>query len=262
MSADPVDRWLFIRGLGRESAHWEEFPKAFEESSPGAAVCLLDLPGTGRYWQQQSPWSLGAITDALRLDAGLAKQEGNKGDGGACFAVAMSLGAMVVVDWMNRFPNELAGAVLINTSVRGLCPIWERLRPGAWPMLLKIAFTSSHRLREALILKLTTNLSRVDEGILNRREAVQISHPFSRSNLVRQLLAASHFSAAEFKSLAPILLLSSAGDRLVNPNCSRRLQCVWQATLATHPTANHDLPFDDPEWTIRSIRAWRSTIGK
>jgi pimeloyl-ACP methyl ester carboxylesterase len=200
------------------------------------------------------------ITEALRRIA--RESQPASSDGAACFAVAMSLGAMAVVDWMNRYPNELAGAVLINTSVPNLCPLWERLRPSAWPALLRIVLTPSPRIREALILKLTTNLGRIEETLLDRRELVQREHPFSRVNLVRQLLAASRFSVGVAKAHAPILLLSSAGDRLVNSNCSRRLQNAWQATLATHPAANHDVPFDDPKWTINTIKAWRATLAE
>ena len=51
--------------------------------------------------------------------------------------LAMSLGAMVAIAWAQRHPGELAGMVLINTSVRPLNPFWQRLRPRAWPVLLR-----------------------------------------------------------------------------------------------------------------------------
>lgn len=259
MGADRGDHWLFIRGLARESSHWEGFAQAFKESTPGVAVHLIDLPGTGRHWKRKSPWSLEQITDAVRDDA---RAQGVSVDAGrGCFALAMSLGAMVVVDWLCRFPNELAGAVLINTSAGDLCPFWKRLRPSAWLPLLKIVLTSEPRVREEMVLKLTTNLKEVDDALLVRHEAVQRERPVSRENLLRQIVAASRFSMNGAMPTAPILLLRSACDRLVDPDCSLQLRQAWQAVLQTHPTANHDLPFDEPLWTIREIHAWREALN-
>ena len=46
----------------------------------------------------------------------------------------------------------------------------------------------------------------------------------------------------------PLLLLAGAGDRLVDPACSRRLARTWQVPLLEHAQAGHDLPLDDPDW--------------
>ena len=47
--------------------------------------------------------------------------------------VALSLGGMVALRWACLHPHEIAGCVLVNSSVRGLAPFWQRLRlASAW----------------------------------------------------------------------------------------------------------------------------------
>lgn len=255
MRADAPEQWLLLRGLGRESAHWDDFPQLLESALPGVTTRLLDLPGSGRYWDRSSPWSIGAMTEALRAEVDLATNAHR------CYIVAMSLGAMVAVDWLSRYPRELAGAVLINSSFKGLCPFWERLRPAVWPQLLRIAATRCVRAREARIFRLTTRLAVLTDDLLARRIAIQRRHPYTRANLLRQIVAASRYAVSGSRPSAPLLVLNSADDRLVHPACSRRLAQAWQVPLLTHPAANHDLPLDDPHWTLAAIKRWRSGLS-
>jgi hypothetical protein len=53
-----------------------------------------------------------------------------------------------------------------------------------------------------------------------------------------------------------VLVLSSQGDRLVNPRCSARLASAWQAPHQQHPWAGHDLPHDDPDWLCQRLALW------
>ncbi|MES2399587.1 MAG: alpha/beta hydrolase, partial [Pseudomonadota bacterium] len=64
------------------------------------------------------------------------------------------------------------------------------------------------------------------------------------------------FSCAEATPRCPALVLSSAGDRLVNPVCSTRLAAAWQAKYVQHPWAGHDLPHDDGEWVCSQLCDW------
>jgi pimeloyl-ACP methyl ester carboxylesterase len=54
----------------------------------------------------------------------------------------------------------------------------------------------------------------------------------------------------------PLPILSSAGDRLVDPGCSRRLAESWRAAHHVHPDAGHDLPLDDGAWVAERIATW------
>lgn len=44
------------------------------------------------------------------------------------------------------------------------------------------------------------------------------------------------------------------------PCCSRRIAEAWGCTSAIHPDAGHDLPLDDPQWTIERIVGWHRTL--
>ena len=76
--------WVFLRGLVRESAHWDDFPEQFRTALPGARVHLIDLPGNGLHCQQASPLSLRETMEAVRSDALLAIQQCRSGTALSC----------------------------------------------------------------------------------------------------------------------------------------------------------------------------------
>jgi hypothetical protein len=39
---------------------------------------------------------------------------------------------MVAVAWAAAHPDELSGSVLINSSLRGINPLHQRLQPASW----------------------------------------------------------------------------------------------------------------------------------
>lgn len=62
--------WVFIRGLVRESAHWDEFPQMFARAVPNACVRTIDLPGNGRHWRLDSPLSIRETMEFARAELG------------------------------------------------------------------------------------------------------------------------------------------------------------------------------------------------
>ena len=115
--------WILLRGLSRESAHWGAFVPLLQASFPDAKVTLLDLPGTGRFYQEDSPNTINGITEQVRS---LAQSEGLLEQ--PVTILALSLGAMVAWEWMLSHPKDISGAALINTSFAGLSPFYQRLR--------------------------------------------------------------------------------------------------------------------------------------
>jgi pimeloyl-ACP methyl ester carboxylesterase len=177
--------------------------------------------------------------------------------------LAMSLGGMVAIDWATRYPNEIAGAVLINTSAGRMQPFHRRLRPSAWPQLLRAALPGlDAEARERLIARLTSQRLATTAAAPREWIACRESHPVSRLNAWRQLLAALRFEAPQQPPAVPLLLLASAGDRLVDPRCSLRLAQAWNAAHAEHPTAGHDLAFDDADWLVQALRTWLASIAE
>ncbi|MBI4984237.1 MAG: alpha/beta hydrolase [Rhodocyclales bacterium] len=243
--------WVFLRGLTRESRHWGDFPAAFRSAISGAAVVLLDLPGNGCLNGLTSPLGVAAMTDHCR--AQLLAQ-----DVGPPYGIlAMSLGALVAVDWAARYPAELDACVLINTSLRPYSPFFRRLRPRNYPALLKLAvFGGSDRDWEETILRLTSRCAGPHTAILESWLAYRRERPVSRVNALRQLVAAGRYRAPQDRPSPRLLILAGARDALVDPSCSRRLAQQWRTAFAEHPDAGHDLPLDDGAWVVERIRTW------
>ena len=143
--------WVLLRGLTREGGHWGGFVGQLQSALPGARVLALDLPGNGERHLERSPVRVQAMTDALRV--ALAA----KGARPPCHLLALSLGAMVAIDWADRWPDEVAGAVLINTSLARFSPWPHRLRPANYPALLStVTGWGGVAVREATLLRLTS----------------------------------------------------------------------------------------------------------
>ena len=234
---------MLLRGLSRSSEHWGDFLERFR--SAFQAVVTPDLPGAGVHHDVSAPATVPALLAAVRAEVGPGRR----------FVLGLSLGGMVAQEWMRAHPEEVAGAVLINTSAGGLSAPWQRARPRAVGQILAALATTDPLARERRIHALTsTRPERADEAVavwadLARRQKV------SRANVVRQLFAAARFRAAP-PPASPVLVLTSGRDRLVDPTCSRALADHLHAPLEEHPTAGHDLPLDDPDWVVDRVRGW------
>ena len=247
----PGRPWILLRGLSREARHWGDFPRRLGEAFPGAPVTCLDLPGNGKLNAQASPGSVEAMADFCHAE--LARQDISV----PCRLLAMSLGAMVAIAWAQRHPQDLAAAVLINTSLRPFSPFFERLRPANYPCLLRLfALPVSEREMEAAILRMTARLASDPDAVIAKWLQWRRENPVSRQNALRQLMAAARYRAPLAAPLNRLLLLASERDGLVDVACSQRLERQWEVPLSLHPTAGHDLPLDDPAWVIKRLRCW------
>lgn len=248
--------WIFLRGLMRDARHWGDFPQRFASRFPGEHIELLDLPGNGLRNGERSPMRVAEMGEFCRhalRERGLSAPH--------CI-VAMSLGAMVTVDWMSRHPEEVRAAVLINTSLRPFSAFYERLRPMAWGPLLRLMLAHpGERTIEQTILELTSHHRDQTAIVVDDWVDWRHSHPVSRANALRQLLAAARFRAPESAPATPTLILTSRQDGLVDTRCSGKLAQAWQCPLREHPTAGHDLPLDDGDWVIEQVAQWLPLAG-
>ncbi len=249
--------WVLLRGLTREARHWGDLPHQLTKQLPPLPngspreVTTLDLPGNGEFFAVRSPPTVRAVTEFVR-----AALQG-RGCQPPYTLVAMSLGGMVAADWAQHEPEEISGLVLVNSSMRPFSRTTERLRPSAWPTLALLAARwRSDTYAERVIHQLTCNNTVDREKDLAAWVQIRVSAPVRAGNAVRQLRAAAAFSVAASKPACPLLVLSSAADRLVHPSCSVRLANAWQAAHQQHPWAGHDLPHDDPAWVCRQITDW------
>lgn len=243
--------WILLRGLTRDARHWGSFPQALQTALPSAKLLLPDLPGNGLRHLQRSPAQVAAMTDGWRTEL-LASQVPRPWN-----LLAMSLGAMVAVDWANRYPQDLGRCVLINTSLRPHAPMHWRLRPVAWwPFLQLLLRSGNAELAERSIARLTTRHHAEAQRRLPDWIAWRRSHPVAPANALRQLLAAARFRAPQQAPAVPLLMLAGGADQLVDPRCSQRLAMAWGCPLRVHPHAGHDLPLDDEAWVVAQISQW------
>ena len=253
MNKSSEQHWILLRGLARESRHWGAFIPRLQAMFPSAQITLLDLPGTGCYYQENSPKTIAEITHQVRAHAlaqGCLQQPVN--------LLALSLGAMVAWQWRQCYPEDIATATLMNTSFASLSPFYQRLRWQSYLRFISLVITNNIRLREEKILQLTSNYSDDANAILIEWEKIQTEQPISLKNSVRQIMAAASYKPSNCKPASPVLLLTSLHDRLVSPRCSMAIQQQWQLELRTHPKAGHDLTLDAGDWVAMQLKDWHS----
>ncbi len=242
--------WLLLRGLAREAAHWGDFPEQLRVRFPGVAVHTLDLPGAGDYYADKSPASLTGIMRQVR-------EEGRRLNLSAPpRLLALSLGGMVAWEWMLNYPDEISGAVLINTSLPSVSPFYRRLRWQSYARLAAIIAEDDVYRRELAIIRLVCNRRDLDSELAAKWHEIQCVRPVNHANLFRQLKAAASYRPSDSVPRQPVLLLNSLGDRLVSPLCSRRIAERYGFFLKTHPWAGHDLVIDDSEWLLNQLKIW------
>ncbi len=241
--------FVLIRGLMREQRHWGDFVDVLQKQFPYADIVTLDCPGNGHLFRQTSPKTIEGLTDGLRQQ--LSKRS-------EINLIALSMGGMIALDWMNRYPLEIKSAALINTSLSSYSPFFQRLRWQRYADIFSM-FMQKTEQREQQILALTSNLHAQNRQLLNDWLQWQQQYPVSRTSAFNQLLAAARFSL-KTKPRHPILLIAAKNDRLVDYRCSLKLKKAWDVDYQQHESAGHDIPLDDPDWLSQVISLWHKTV--
>lgn len=248
-----MSTWIFLRGLTRDKRHWGDFLSTFTRHVDDADVVCVDLPGNGELRHMASATRIEGMLDQCRqiLTA--------SGHAPPYHLLALSLGAMIVTAWIERYPDEIQRCVLINTSLRAYSPFYRRLRISAWPDLLRFMWVHiDPRKQEQIIFHMTSAHPYLQDLYADKWAIYRQQYPVSLSNALRQLLAAARYRAPRSRPRVPVLLLAGAKDRLVHPDCSAQLAATWQMPLAVHPAAGHDLPLDDGLWIAQQVSSWLS----
>ncbi len=206
-------------------------------------MLTLDLPGVGTERHRPSPWSVPAIVDDLR--ARLPR------DGVPTGIYAQSLGGMIALDWVSRYPGDFTHGVVCNTSARDLSGLADRLSWFGRGIMLRAIAARSQLARSRLVLQLVAN-SEGGRAHAQAFAALATESPIAYSVLLRQIVAGARQSAPAALTV-PLLVLISAADRMVSPHCSRVIAAKYGAAVAVHATGGHDLPLDDPEWVAERI---------
>jgi pimeloyl-ACP methyl ester carboxylesterase len=207
-------------------------------------VVCLDLPGVGTEHGRRSPSRIEGISDDLRRRFRAAVPSG------ARFGLfSVSLGGMVALDWVRRFPEDFELAVIVNSSAGDLSRPQERLRLETIRLLLGMMREADPVARERRLLEIITNHRGEDEALAQKWGELARSTPVPVSVLRSQLVAAMRFQTPE-PVATRLEFFVSARDRLVDPSCTYRLAERYRSPIQVHPTAGHELPLDDPDWVI------------
>lgn len=249
------NKWIFIRGLGRGHGHWGTFINKFESAVPNDRVYWLDLSGNGFLNNKVSPLTIPkyilALEEQLKVTDFFQVE-------GKTIGVGLSFGAMVMTEWSQQQNQIFDKMFLINTSAANFSKPWKRISFRVFLNAIRQLLTAKVEKFELNSLYFTTNLS--FEKITNEfqdsyQAVIQFSknYPIKKINILRQLIAASRYFFPK-KMPCLVILLNGAKDRFVNPLCSADIKMNWSCDLWTHPTAGHDIAFEDPNWLIDKLK--------
>jgi pimeloyl-ACP methyl ester carboxylesterase len=255
--------WVLLRGLSRSAAHWGDFPARLSATGLGEVLCI-DLPGNGVHVDRPSPTTIAAMLADVRdqlAPVRASRPAARATVHGPLHVLALSMGGMLACEWALRWPQELASVVLVNSSLRGISPFTQRLRPSAWRALLPLLLTPASAQRwETTLHELTSARPESRAAVVAAWVELRRHQPVSRKNVLRQLLAAGRYAAPARPLGLPVLVLNGAADRLVDPRCSSALAARWSAQLHVHPRAGHDLPLDEPDWLLDRLVEWSASL--
>jgi pimeloyl-ACP methyl ester carboxylesterase len=243
---------FLLRGLVREKEHWGEFVDKVKAAFPQANIILPEIQGVGEFYQQTSANTLEDMVEFMRKNHKDQIEDENQN-----VLFAMSLGGMLARCWMDLYSEDFHKVILVNTSFRGLSPVYRRLRPMALFSFLRLFLTIDLALRELGILELVSNSPKqVLTTMLPHWLEIQKKRPVSRKSFVNQIQAALKYRPPLDKPNAEILILAGAGDRLAHCQCSVDVLKAWGGKLVIHPYSGHDLPIDASEWLIKELKDW------
>lgn len=254
-STDSLNIFL-LRGLTRESGHWgPSFTANIKAEFPNATITMLDLPGSGEYYNVKAGLTINKIMEFMR-EKQLENIEARKGRN---VIMVTSLGGMVAVEWIEKHPEDFQGLVMISSSFKGICTMDERANPAVRGEMIKVLFEKDLRKREMILLNINSNDTANFEVTLEEWIDIQKVRPMSKANIIRQTIAGMRHKLTTTDLNIPVLVIGSKGDRLVSPSCISKVSDAFNATLVWNDTAGHGIPVDAPEWLVSTFKTWMDT---
>jgi len=232
---------VFLRGLIRSRYHWNGFPDRFRDDFE---VIEPELPGNGYLAGELTPKDIPAMMRSVREQVRYQFI-------GPVHIIAISMGGMIATEWARRFPDEVAGMHLINTSLANMSLPWQRMDAASFFHLLS-CLGQRERL-EKVIYRKTINRDVSESETRQWLEFARVN-PLQWRNIFVQLIAASRYKGPMEAPIDHVWFYNALHDRLVSPWCTTRIARTWNKPLLTHPEAGHDLPVDAPDWLETSIR--------
>ena len=248
MTASPTISFYLLRGLTREIRHWGDFTSLLENAKNNYQVIPLEIPGTGSLRKQKAPMRIAEYVREIRPQYHRHAITKNYN-----IIIGMSFGGMIAAEWTAHYPDDLQATVLINTSCRD-SKILKRISFSGAMQLAGTVFSSNNYRKEKRIAELICNMADTNK-VAKEWAYIRKSSPVPVMQSLRQLYSAANFSLPR-NIRVPVLLLTSKKDRMVSPSCTEDISIKTQSTLIYHSHAGHDLPTDDPQWCVNTIKNW------
>lgn len=241
-----------LRGLTRGNVHWGPFPEVLKKTVPGIYFLPLEMAGNGNRSSELSHiHPIKAVQD-LRRQVQAWKESHPEINITKVTVVAISLGGMIGLKWLELYPDEMDQLIVVNSSLKQLSPFYHRLRPSHYLNIFKTVAWGTIADQEKLILEMTSNRLNLSQKFLPVFIEAAEKNKFLPTNFFRQLILASRIKIKKPLSIKP-LFLCSLNDRLVSWTCSRDLSQKFNGTLQINDQAGHDLALDQPEWLAQEI---------
>jgi pimeloyl-[acyl-carrier protein] methyl ester esterase len=243
---------VMVRGIVSESYHWWDLPQLLNYAFHDIPVYTPEIKGNGPYNHLKTDTCPQKNVIFLREQISCSKKK---------ILVGFSLGGMLCLEWAQKHPDEVAGVILVNSSLNN-SPFTHRLQPKALKEIIKVRFIKDTFQSEKQSLMLTTNLRDSKLETLSRAWSERSKkYPPKTQNFFRQLYLAHKAALPKAPMPQPVLLINSKQDRVVNPRCSERIAKALNAKLVTHSTAGHDLFLEDPKWALKMISEFINYIA-
>lgn len=240
---------LLLRGLGRESRHWGKFIKFLEQENFLKEILCCDLAGSGKFYKEKGFKTISEIQEHLFEHY----YDDFKKASPLCI-LGLSLGGMVAMEALSKEDDLFSECIFINSSTGKLSPFYKRLKISALPKFLKVAGSKNLKEKEKKILDFSSKVHKNDKELLYRYMHIAKTAPMKTPALLMQLEAAMRFQGPNKEIKTRGLVLSSANDELVSPECSKKIAEHLSMKHVQHPSAGHDLSLDDPEWVTIQIK--------
>jgi len=248
-----IYNFFLIKGWTREAEHWsDDFLNELKKHYPNSNLIYLEIPGNGYLNKEKTPTSIPKIVQKMRMQYQQYEITHHVN-----IIIAISLGGMIAIEWMYQHSNDFDKAIIMNTSLRKVCPIYKRLLIRNIPQMTRLTLCKNVYKKESLLLEIISNNKNQIEKNKQKWGDIQSKKPVSLKNKIRQLTAAIQYKAKSYPPKNPILLLNSKNDRLVSYSCSETIHKKWNIPIKTHQTAGHNLSMDDPVWVVQHIKQWQ-----
>jgi pimeloyl-ACP methyl ester carboxylesterase len=238
---------VLLRGLARWSDHWLGFDEQL--AAHGVKVIAIDNRGFGRS-AQLTVKNLDIAQMAEDVAAVITKEA----PGGA-HIVSVSLGGMIAMSLAAFKPQLVRSLIIVNSSVAS--SKLQRISRRALLSIGSIVARSNKgygKLANSILGQNTSSIRKAE--LAERWKKIDFAASMKLKNLWSQLMAARNFGGlSEMAAIrCPVTVIKGNSDAFVDPKNSDFIQKnIKGAQLLTHPSAGHEIVFDDPEWMIKRI---------